>query len=361
MGAMSSPAGALTRTWGKISYGFLFVAVLPLGALLWARATEQVVPLPSFHEPLLGNGLLVAGAWMIAVAMRALWVRGGGLPMSPFPPPRRVEDGIYGWVRHPIYLGTSAIALGASLREGSASGLWLVTPALTLGCIALVWGYERWDLLQRFGPPHRTWLSFPQTTAAKTSTGERLTVLLVVVGPILLATKLLDVLPRAPLSGLSWPEPWLAMVQASPLLLISIAVALIRPAAALRRFATRSALALSLALGACLAIPGAAFGRGDWVATLLVAWSWMLPGWPARLWALAVSIAWGPVIAAGGLVLAIVARPEWLWAAIRRAAESVANSLHTWTLGPVRILSGAAITFLSGLCMLVPASVLTGP
>jgi len=361
MGALSPAPAARGETWGKVSYGLLFVAGLPVVSVLWARATEDLVLLPAVRAPWIGNVLVLSGAGMIAVAMRALWVRGGGLPMNPFPPPRRVADGIYGFLRHPIYLGTTALSLGISLRQGSASGLWLVTPTLTLGWLALVWGYEAHDLRRRFGPPHPTWLSLPPDVPRRAGSGERIAVLLMVIGPVVLAARQLGVLHRPAPEALSWAEPWLTFVRASPIVLVACAVLVTGPAASLRRLAVRSGVALGLALAACLALPGAALARGDWVASLLVAWAWMVPGWPARAWALAVSAAWGPALAASGVVLALASRPGRLWAWIRAGAEGVANSLRTWTLGPVRVLSGAFLSFAAGFCMLATASALAGP
>jgi protein-S-isoprenylcysteine O-methyltransferase Ste14 len=359
MGALSPVVPE--HAWGKVSYGLLFVAGLPVGAVLWARATEDVVLLPAVRAPFLGNGLVMLGAAMIAVAMRALWVRGGGLPMNPFPPPRRVEDGIYGLVRHPIYLGATALGLGLSLREGSASGLWLVTPALTLAWLALVWGYEARDLRRRFGPPYPVKLALPADVPSSALAGERTTALLVLIGPVVLAVRMLAVLDRGPPLGVSWSEPWATLARASPVVVVAVAIVFTRSAAALRRLTLRCVLALGLALAVCVAIPGDSLGRGDWVASALVAWAWMIPGWPARVCAVAVSVAWGPALAGCGLLLALISRPEWLWGGIRHAGERVANSLRLWMVGPVRVLSGAGLTFVSGFCMLAAASVLAGP
>ena len=82
----------------------------------------------------------------------ALWRRGGGLPMNAFPPPRFVSGGIYALVPHPIYGGFVLACAGVAVYTGSASGLWLVTPTVALGCAALVLGYELPDLRRRFGP-----------------------------------------------------------------------------------------------------------------------------------------------------------------------------------------------------------------
>ena len=47
-------------------------------------------------------------------------------------------------------VGDAGVALSI-WRVSSAAGLWLITPVTALACAALVLGYERQDMAQRFG------------------------------------------------------------------------------------------------------------------------------------------------------------------------------------------------------------------
>src|SRR5690349_4177915 len=113
----------------KVLYGALFAVALPVLLILWARAAADVVSLPVFKNLPAGMVLAAIGAWMMIAGWVALWRDGGGLPMNAFPPPRFVSRGPYRIVSHPIYVGFVGLCLGMSIVTGSASGLWLVTPA----------------------------------------------------------------------------------------------------------------------------------------------------------------------------------------------------------------------------------------
>jgi phosphatidylglycerol:prolipoprotein diacylglycerol transferase len=150
---------------GKLLYGLLFAVVLPALLVAWARSTEAVVHAPSWHDSRLGIGLCAMGALSMIAGWLSLWRLGGGLPMNAFPPPRLVTRGVYALLAHPIYAGFGAMSVGVSLATGSASGLWLVSPAVMLGAAALVLGYEGHDLDTRFGP------SRPRSLLARLSHG----------------------------------------------------------------------------------------------------------------------------------------------------------------------------------------------
>ena len=130
----------------QLLYGALFVVLLPLGLVLWARVTEATVPLPVVQSVATGFALTLAGGLLIACGWYALIVHGHGLPMNAFPPTRLVHTGVYRWLQNPIYIGFGLISAGSSIAAGSASGLWLVTPTVILAAVALVFGFERIDL-----------------------------------------------------------------------------------------------------------------------------------------------------------------------------------------------------------------------
>ncbi len=140
---------------GRVLYGALFVVVLPLALALWAHATAGAVTLPALHSLPIGAALATLGIALWLWSVRELWVRGHGLPMNAYPPQRRVTTGPYAIFTHPIYVGATVMSFGIAVATCSASGLWLVTPVLVLGMVALVAGYERSDLERRLGAPPR--------------------------------------------------------------------------------------------------------------------------------------------------------------------------------------------------------------
>ena len=142
-----------THTGGKLLYGCTFVVILPLLLMGWARLTEEVVKVPVGGSFLLGVAVALIGFAAMMAGVFALYRLGGGLPMNAYPPPRYVASGIYRFLPHPIYLGFVLACLGVSMACRSASGLWLVSPIVALGCTALVQGFEKHDLVRRFGSP----------------------------------------------------------------------------------------------------------------------------------------------------------------------------------------------------------------
>jgi protein-S-isoprenylcysteine O-methyltransferase Ste14 len=59
------------------------------------------------------------------------------------------ETGLYGWVRHPRYLGMMLGVLGACLLAGSRQ-LWLVAALWWIAAMVIIWLEER-ELRNRFG------------------------------------------------------------------------------------------------------------------------------------------------------------------------------------------------------------------
>jgi len=140
------------RLWGVVSYGALYVFVLPLLLGLWMRRLDVVLhlaPLPAWPGAALAAG--VAGVLLMAAGTVALWRYGRGLPMSPYPPDRLVTRGVYGLIPHPIYVGAVLVCAGWSIGIRSRGGLLIVSPALALAAAAFVLGYERDATLTRFG------------------------------------------------------------------------------------------------------------------------------------------------------------------------------------------------------------------
>jgi protein-S-isoprenylcysteine O-methyltransferase Ste14 len=126
----------------KVLYGILFIAVIPLLLILWAKQTGSMVRLAIPGNMLTGYILLSAGLVFVLSGMWHLWIFGHGLAMNAFPPKEFVKKGIYGFTRHPIYAGAIMISFGFSVVTRSASGFWLVSPLSTLMIVAYVVGFE---------------------------------------------------------------------------------------------------------------------------------------------------------------------------------------------------------------------------
>ncbi len=371
---------------GRVTYAGVFCVLVPLGLAWWAARLEPSVGLPAWRWPLVGMGLCVSGAAMIASAWWALWQRGGGLPMNAYPPRRRVESGVYALTSDPIYLGAVLVSAGAALWTGSAAGLWVVTPVLALGCAALVLGYERDATLARLGEPARTaWLGVPPGDDADATWRERTGAAAVVFIPWVIAYELIGHVPvRRAWSGwlpgesdlpvFTWAEP----LYASAYLVVPAAYLLLRTRRDVRWFAivgwVGTLVGMLLYVSVPVVTPPRAFesvgmlgwmlemeradgleGRAAlpsfhvfWTVVAGVALARRFPRWRALVWVwvvMAIGACWGTGmhsvldIAAGVAFGVGVLRWRWWRDRALAFAERVANSWREWRLGPVRVIN----------------------
>ena len=324
------------------------------------------------------------GVLVMAAGMLSLWRDGGGLPMNAFPPPRFVQNGIYGLVPHPIYGGFVIACAGVATYSGSASGQWLITPSVALACTALVMGYELPDLRKRFGAPKSsTWL--PRDQAGAPSLLERIRVYLVVLFPWLALFELIGTLGTTQNAFTTYlpVERYFPVIEPAEIFYFSTyAVIVLAPflagsGHALRRFAERGLIAMAIVLPLYLLlpfyVPPRPFHASTFISHLLlwertprsgfgafpsfhVVWAfiaasalgetakWRKLGW----WTWAVLVAISCVLTgmhsivdvlAGVAAFALIARIRDIWLAILRVAERVANSWKEWRIGPVRIIN----------------------
>jgi membrane-associated phospholipid phosphatase len=371
----------------KVIYGTLFVVVLPLALVLWAHGARDAVHIAALHEPALGAMLMALGVAVTLAGMISLWRYGGGLPMNAFPPPRFVENGIYGLVPHPIYGGFVIACAGVAIYFGSASGLWLVTPVVALGSAALVLGYELPDLRNRFGA-RRFSLWLPLGRPETPSLLERFRVYLVVLLPWLALYELMWRMGReagAVTTYLPFDSRLPVMEQTEIIYASTYLVVLLTPLMAvsgdaLRRFALRGLLAMALIFPLYLLLPVFVPPRPITPATLighlllwertpysgidafpsfhvvwaLIAASALAEGgrWKKYFWwtwvvLMAVSCVTTGMhsivdVLAGAVAYVLVVRMETIWLAILRIAEHIANSWKEWRIGPVRIINHGA-------------------
>ena len=376
----------------KLAYGALFLVGLPVGLVTWARATGGVITVPAVHAPVAGWSLAGMGGLLLAMGAYDLIVRGRGLPMNPFPPSVFVRTGIYRWLRNPMYIGFVLACAGVAIATGSAAGLWLVTPTVALGAAALLYGYERHDLVRRFGPAvlDPPVLSLPRGNGNAPSVAERVAVFLWVFVPWLVVYYSVQALGR-PVDAFGtqlsfergWPVlQWSELLYASTYLFIPLTALLIHTRAALRRFAIQSALAAAVVALLWLVIPVVAVNRsfepsGMWGRLLVweqahsrgvaafpafhVLWtSLAADGWTAkaratgrRVWRW-IGWTWAALITASCIttgmhtvidVVAAIAlypplsRYEATWALIRSLTERLANSWREWRLGSLRVIN----------------------
>lgn len=363
---------------GKWLYGILFVIILPALLLAWSYGTEAIVGLPPIRDPGWGAGIGGAGLLLMLWGMYALWKYGRGLPMNAFPPPLYVRRGPYRWLRHPIYWGFGLFLAGASIFLGSASALWLVMPVAILGMAALVWGYERPDLEQRFPEiDKQVWIGLPENSDEPPGWHQRLVVLFLVTALWLPGANVYNFLLGDTAPAAQWP--WPMGPAAGPALVFGISWAffLLVPFAVtsrreLRRWGIASLAGGTLALYAAFLWPAvggqflsaAAYGGEGLFWNIPVFEFLALPAFMVLLAAQAYARCRSRLeilVSAAGIALAVglaaYSEAPWLhllsslavfgfavnlrgiWAALRRAAEWVANSWKEWVFGPVRVIN----------------------
>ena len=319
---------------GRVGYGLLFAAVLPALLVSWAVRLDAVVrwAVPHWHAP--GLVLAGAGALLALAGMSALIVRGRGLPMNAYPPRIFVADGVYALLAHPIYAGAFLAATGASLWMGTGAGLVLVTPALGLMMVSLVYGYERAALRRRFGAAanaHRPWLALPPSDEAAARGPRRLATAAAIAAPWLFAGYAIDFARHGPAIAAPYLSPWQPAAWSAPW-----RFAWLVPGAFL--------LARLLLARTNRQLRHASIAAIVWAAAMLY-FDVVVPPLGD---ALARSARWLAIGAAATAALAAGWRPAW--DVLRAVVEAVANSRRDWLLlgGRVRVVNHAAFSFTLG-------------
>ncbi len=369
----------------RVAYAALFSVVLPALLVAWAICLEAVLTLPAYGSIATGAMVALAGLALMAMATRDLWVHGGGLPASPFPPERLVTRGVYGIIAHPIYLGAVLAAAGVSLATRSASGLWIVSPVLALSAIAFVAGFERDFTHRRYGIPPAPLLRLPGETDAPPSAFERAAVYLQVLLPWLVlyeGIEYLGVPPDARSAYFEWDRslpviPWTEAIYAATYPFAVLAPLAASRSSDLRRFALGGISATAIIIPLYLLLPLVAEAKpvpGEGMWQMLMAWErqddqpvtafpsfhvvWACLAarlyasrWPRLRWFWWVFVAAQAAscvttgmhaaadVIAGLGVYALVVRREAIWRRVCDGAERLANSWREITIGPVRLMS----------------------
>jgi len=372
---------------GRPAYGALFVLIVPLVLICWAWATRDAVPLPVPPFQWAGFPVGAAGLGLVIAGMQALVVHGKGLPMNAYPPPHYVTKGVYRFMPHPIYVGFTLLCAGTATASGSASGLWLVTPMVALGATALVAGYERRDLLRRFGEDriHKPLLSLPSAGSCRPTPWDRFSIYALVFIPwaiVYEAVYLLGIPPDAIDGHMAFEHRWPVLesteaIYASVYVFVLVTPLIVRTRGGLRRLATEGLLATASVTLIYLTVPVVApprffvpqaflghalvFERSMantvaafpafhviWSLIAAEAWStrsrrWSLAGWS---WAALITVSCittgmhALVDIPAALVMYVAVRnAPLLWERLRRLAEGVANSWHEWRIDGVRLIN----------------------
>lgn len=129
----------------------IYVLLLPLFLVLWSWAARDLIAPPVRFPAPVGAVFGAVGLGLALAGIQALLAHGLGLPPYIASPANYVDQWIYKIVPHPIYAGVALMSGGVSIMLHSSSGLWLVTPMITLAFAALVLGQERRELLARYG------------------------------------------------------------------------------------------------------------------------------------------------------------------------------------------------------------------
>jgi prolipoprotein diacylglyceryl transferase/PAP2 superfamily protein/phospholipid methyltransferase len=364
----------------------LFTVALPLSLVLWAARLDAFVSLPAYGSPLIGGVVMLLGGALVVSGVTALWVQGGGLPMSPYPPVRFVSSWVYRYLSNPMYVGAVILTAGVSLTFRSPSGLWIVSPLLAAICVAWTLGFEKDATRARFGENARPpLLHLPPASDAAVTMWDRYSAYALLFLPWLVvyeAVEFLGMPADAIGAWQSWDAalpvvPWMEAAYAAvyPFVLGVPLIAATR--ADLRWFMTRGWTAMAFIIPFYLLLPIVApakpvegsgliemFMRWEraydqpitafpsfhvvWAALAAIIygrrWARLSPLWWSIVAAISVScVAVGmhaalDVIAAV-LALFLIVNVERVWEWLRRGAEHLANSWYEIQVGPVRLIN----------------------
>ena len=376
----------ISERLGKILYGLLFVAVLPAFLVAWAFFSGQNVHLPIIGTFEFGASVALIGATVIAAGVMALRIHGDGLPMSPYPPKHFVVKGIYRYVPHPIYVGFSILCFGASIAAQSASGLWLVSPIVILGCVALVEGFEKHDLVKRFGSSlPKPLIHIPSDDDNPPAMWDRISVFILVFLPWLILYEAVRTL-GVPNDGFCVFLPfenklpvweWTEAIYASAYVLVLAVPIVAGSRRALRKFSVGGWIGTAVTILIFLTIPIVATPRpfvpGGFLGEILmfertkdtaaaafpsfhVLWTLFaarvfasrFPSLRQLWWIWAALISAGCIttgmhamadVLAAIVVYFLVTRLRSVWDFIHSSSEKLSNSWKEWRLGPVRVIN----------------------
>ncbi len=395
------------RRIGAFAYGTLFCVLLPWLLVQWASATHSIVEMPAYGTPAGGIVLIAAGGTLMALGFIALVRRGGGF-MNAIPPKRLVTTDIYRWLPHPMYLGFAIATLGVAMLYQSPSGLWLVAPAVMLGCAAVVFGHEAPDLERRFGPAARDYNWLPADHPGSPAGMARIRCCLFLLLPWVAIYEIIvwsgqpkDAFTLSLPFERAWPVfPIAEPIYMSTYIVVALTPLLARTSSSLRQFMVRAWLAMLISFSLYLVLPVLAphkpfIGSGFWgkaldfersadpplnafpsfhtvwaflTAELLIVGRSRTVRFLWRAWAVAIAVScvatgahWIADVVAGFLLSLALIHGDRIWSAALQGTERFANSWSEWEAGPFRIAHHALyVGFAAGIALLI-AGTLSGP
>jgi len=354
---------------GKTIYSLIFLVLLPAGLWLWTKNASHAIHIPGVQSAIWGFLIIVPGFLLMLFGMYALWHFGKGLPMNAYPPQIFVNNGVFRLLPHPIYTGFVLCCFGLSVFFGNAAGLWLISPMVLLGCMALVWGFENIDLRKRFPIASGKYLlSVPADTPQPATFWNRVSVYVCLLFPYFLLNSAIIWIFRHEL--MSQPFFKFSAIELSPTLNWTIGIlALVWTFGAplvpvtqeqLRHFFIAGIIGSLTFLYLSIMIPGSYLGLDTlwtniiimlswfWVWLTLVLYEKVFPAYRLIFYSIAVLLSFGLIIISFDLIvqfllglisLFMAYNYSILWEYIRSATESIANSWKEWTFGAVRVIN----------------------
>lgn len=351
---------------GKLAYTILLTIFIPIGLIIWAKATEDIVRLPPVKPPVAGIVLMIGGFLLMIWGTAAFWIFGRGLPMNAYSPKVLVRQGPYRWLRHPIYCGFGMLVTGYFIFTGSASGFWMVAPLTVFGMIALVNGYETIELKKRFpGQTIRTKLDYPESKEEAASYSDRFysafkVLMFLLFSNYLLLSLYIDLHPL-------WGNPLLPNLNLDKPVLIYVILVLIvlfpmvlKQKRHVRRWELESCFGLSLSTFVGLLFPEVGihyFPVSGFAFTAIPVFLILISMVNAFRQSFSTVAILGLPVAVILFVLLNFSRSFELnfivsilittlacnyfniWLALRDISEKIANSWEEWTFGPIRVIN----------------------
>ena len=391
---------------GKLLYGSLFVFLIPFILLIWADKTENFIGLPIVHIPNAGLLISLLGLLAILRGMLDLWFYGRGLPMNAYPPQRFVKEGIYRYLSHPIYVGAGLMSIGLAILSGSKSGLWLVSPVLILGMMALVLGYEKDAIDAIFKPQnYQPLISIPPDLDKKATRWEQFSFVFLVTIPWLFLYELIT-FKGIPTNAIEtylpfenqipiWDFTEIFYILAYPLVLFlpffikntqilrgaTIAGILMTIVGALCQFflpfiASLKTVHSDSIFGQLMALERQWSSAAGAFPSFHAAWAFFaayycsksFPQWKNALYSLALLIAISCVttgmhsvvdVLAGWLLFRFSVNYTFIWQQLKNGTEKIANSYQEWYFGQLRVINHAIYAGIAGFIGVLIISILT--
>ena len=371
---------------GKILYGSIFIVIIPVLLIFWANATASIIQLPVPANQQINCLITISGILLIITGMLNLWTFGKGLPMNAFPPKQFVKNGIFAFVRNPIYLGSAISCFGVSAIFQSSSGFWLISPLFTLMIIVYTIGFENERTKKVFGPQkYRPLLSLPENNDQKLSIKDRIAAYVMVFVPwLIIYEAFIFIGPPKDAINTHFPfEHQLPVIEFTTVLYISAYVyallipAVIKTGKIMRRFEIDTWLATGISGLLYFILPfmvtqqtftpttifgdllmfdrsidneSAAFPAFHVIWAFLAAYYFSVSYKMLKvLWyivAIVISISCITTgnhsimdVSAGLIVFMLVLYRTKLWNSIRIGSEKLANSWKEWKFGKVRLIN----------------------